>query len=60
MKQKNATPTKEQQEVLKKHGLNGVTWAVVKDFSYSMIVKHRITGEFKMLEKGKGELNGKE
>lgn len=51
MAQKNATPTKEQAQVLARHGLQAFMWVVVKDFPGSMIVKHRITGEFKHIRK---------
>ena len=51
MAQKNATPTKEQKAVLARHGLKDMCWVVVKELPSSMIVKHRITGEFKHLEK---------
>lgn len=51
MAQKNSTPTKEQARVLEKHGLKAVLWVVVKELSGSMIVKHRITGEFKVISK---------
>lgn len=49
--QKNATPTKEQQRVLEKAGLTPHLWAVIKDLQYSMIVRHRVTGEFKHITK---------
>lgn len=51
MAQKNATPSKAQQEILKKNKLTPASWAVVKDLQYSMIVRHRITGEFKVIDK---------
>ena len=51
MAQKNATPSKTQAEILKAHGLQPHLYTVVKDLPYSMIVKYRITGEFKVLEK---------
>ena len=51
MAQKNATPTSEQRAVLEKNNLNAVCWVVVKDMQGSMIVKHRITGEFKLVSK---------
>ena len=51
MAQKNATPNKEQKVVLARHGLKDLYWVVVKDLPGSMIVKHRITGEFKVLDK---------
>ncbi len=52
MAQKNATPTKEQQAVLARHGLQALSWVVIKEFPNSMIVKNRFTGEFKHLGKG--------
>ena len=51
MAQKNATPTKEQIQVLERNGLNKLTWVVIQDFNRSMIVKHRITGEVKHINK---------
>lgn len=49
--QKNATPTKEQQRVLEKEGLMPHLWTIIKDLRYSMIVRHRVTGEFKYINK---------
>lgn len=49
--QKNATPTKEQQRVLEKAGFIPHLWTVIKDLQYSMIVRHRVTGEFKHINK---------
>lgn len=51
MAQKNASPTKEQAEILQRNKLNVLTWVVVRDLAHSMIVKHRVTGEFKVIEK---------
>ena len=51
MAQKNATPSKTQAEILKAHGLQPHLYTVVKELPNSMIVKHRITGEFAVLEK---------
>lgn len=51
MAQKNATPTKEQQELLKAHGLNPLFWTIVKDLMDSVIVRNRLSGEFKLLSK---------
>lgn len=50
-KQKNATPSKAQQEVLKKNGLNAMLWVVIKELNHSMIVKNRVTGEVKLINK---------
>ena len=41
MAQKNATPSRAQQEVMRKAGLNSILWVVIKDLQHSMIVKHR-------------------
>lgn len=49
--QKNATPTKEQLRVLEKAGLIPHFWTVTKEFQYSMIVRHRVTGEVKHIYK---------
>ena len=51
MAQKNASTSKSQAEILKAHGLRPQLYTVVKDLPNSMIVKHRITGEFAVLEK---------
>lgn len=51
MAQKNATPTREQQAVLVKNGLRPALWVVVKDLPGSLIVKQRITGEFRVINK---------
>lgn len=51
MAQKNASPTKEQAKAMKKIGMNPMFWVVVKVLPNSMIVKNRLTGEFKVLEK---------
>ncbi len=49
--QKNTSPTREQREALKKAGLNPLTWAIKKDLPSSLIVLHRITGEFRVINK---------
>ena len=49
--QKNATPTKEQQRTLEKAGLISHLWTVIKDLQYSMIVRNRVTGEYKHINK---------
>lgn len=51
MAQKNATPTKEQKAVLEKHKLNPLCWVVVNETPHSLIVKQRVTGEFKLINK---------
>ena len=51
MKQKNASPTREQAEVLRKNGKNPVLFAVAKETPYSLIIKNRETGEFEIIKK---------
>lgn len=51
MAQKNATPTKEQQAMLKANGLNPLFWVIVKDLMDSVIVRNRLSGEFKLVSK---------
>lgn len=51
MAQKNASPTKEQAKAMKKIGMNPMFWVVIRDLHKSMIVRHRITGEVKLVEK---------
>ena len=51
MAQKNASPSKAQQAVIKRNGLNALTWVVIKELNHSMIIKHRITGEVKVINK---------
>lgn len=51
MAQKNATPNKAQAEALKRAGLAPIAWVVVRELHKSMIVRHRITGEVKLVEK---------
>ena len=49
--QKNATPSKEQQAILKAAGLNPLAWVVEKDKEKYMIIRNRLTGEFKAVGK---------
>ena len=51
MVQKNASPTKEQAEAMKKIGMNPMFWVVIRNLHKSMIVRHRITDEVKLVEK---------
>lgn len=51
MAQKNATPNKSQAEIIQRNGLNKLTWVVIRELNNSMIVRHRITGEIKVLDK---------
>jgi hypothetical protein len=57
MAQKNATPTREQQASIKAAGLNHMYWTVLKDLPSSLIIRHRITGEVKYINKVKENLS---
>ena len=52
MKQKNAEPDKRQAATIRNNGLNPLLWVVVRDLDYSMIIKHRLCGDFKVITKG--------
>ena len=51
MPQKNATPNREQKAILAQHGLRPLEWAVVKELPHSLIIKNRLTHEFRVVEK---------
>lgn len=51
MAQKNASPTREQARVLEKNGLDKYQWVVIQEFSKTMIIKHRVTGAVKHIDK---------
>lgn len=48
---KVTAPNKEQIKAFDKAKLNRATWAVMKEMKNSLIVKHRITGEIRVIEK---------
>lgn len=37
--------------MLKKHGLQDYLWTVTKEFGHAVMVRHRITGEVRVLDK---------
>lgn len=51
MAQKNATPSRAQQAIIKRNGLQPVGWVVLQDLIQHMIIRHRITGEVKVIDK---------
>lgn len=51
MAQKNATPSKAQAAILKRNKLNPLLWVVTQEFGDNLIVKHRITGEYRVIGK---------
>lgn len=44
-------PTEAQRKVLQKNHLHLVTWKVLEDREAHLIVKHRITGEVRVISK---------
>ena len=51
MKQKNASPTREQAEILRRNQKNPALYVVVRELPYSLIIKHRVTGKFELISK---------
>ena len=51
MAQKNATPTRAQQESIKKSGLKPLMWTVLKELPSSLIIMHRIENTVKLINK---------
>lgn len=51
MTKKKKAPNNEQNEVIKRAGLNPLCWEVLQDLNHSMIVKHKVTGEVKLIDK---------
>ena len=45
------TPTNWKDEAIKKAGLNPLCWAVMEELDDKLIVKHKITGEVKVINK---------
>lgn len=50
-RQKNATPSREQQAALKKAGLDPLYWVVKKELTMPMIARNRQTGEWWLIDK---------
>ena len=55
MAQKNATPNRRQQALIRSNGLEPAEWTVSKELRGSLIIRHRVTGEYKLLPKGSGK-----
>ena len=51
MAQKNASPTRAQARILEKHSLNKLMWSVMRELENVLIIRHKITGEVKVIEK---------
>ena len=50
--QKRSDPTKEQAEYIRRAGLVPYEFTVVRELAYSLFIRHRVTGEVKMISKG--------
>ena len=50
--QKRADPTKEQGEYIRRAGFVPHEFIVIKELGYSLFIRHRVTGEVKMISKG--------
>ena len=51
MAQKNASPTRRHAATIECNGLNNLVWVVIRELDHVLIVKHRITGEVKAINK---------
>lgn len=51
MTQKNATPSKRHAEIIESNDISKLTWTVIKELTNTLIVRHRITGEVKVIDK---------
>lgn len=49
--QKRTDPTKEQAEYIRRAGLVPHEFTVIKELGYSLLIRHRVTGEVKMIPK---------
>ena len=51
MAQKNETARKELRAAIKRNGLSPAWWIVLQDLIHYMIIRHRTTGDVKVIEK---------
>lgn len=51
MAQKNATPTKEQAEAIRRAGYDPAEWVVAKALVHIMFIRHRTSGATKKIKK---------
>ena len=51
MTKKKKAPGKEHDAAIKRAGLNPLCWVVLKEHDAHLIVKHRATGEIKVIDK---------
>lgn len=51
MAQKNASPTREQAAAIKHAGFNPKEWVVAAELVHILFIRHRVTGEVKVIDK---------
>lgn len=51
MVQKNASPTREQRQIMERHGLKPKWRIVMRNLNHNLSVRNKLTGEVKYLEK---------
>ena len=51
MAQNNAAAKKQQLEIIKQNKLNPALYVVLQELDHQLILKHRITGTIKVIEK---------
>lgn len=51
MAQKNASPNKQQWEILIANGKQPTEWVVVKELQNTVIIRHRSGGQFEVIKK---------
>lgn len=49
--QKNATPTKEQQDIMRRNRLKPWEWTVIKELRTILIIRNRVTSRVRMIDK---------
>jgi hypothetical protein len=53
MAQKKATPTKEQQSIMRSRGLDPADWTVCHDLNHVLVIHHRYTPTVRVIKKHK-------
>ncbi len=58
-KQKNATPSREQQTHIRSAGLDPRFWVVLEELEHCLTIQNRFTGEVKTIRKAGGPVTGR-
>ena len=51
MTKKKKVPNNGHDDAIKRAGLNTLCWVAIKDLGNALLIKHRITGEIKVIDK---------